>query len=61
MDWSSLISLAAVGLMFFLMMRHGGGCCGGMGSHRPPGPDETTTGEPRPPKGGRPHEPGSSG
>ncbi|RUL87034.1 hypothetical protein [Tautonia sociabilis] len=60
MDWSSLISLAAVGLMFFLMMRHGGGCCGGMGSHRPRGRDETAAGEPRPPGEGRPHEPGSS-
>ena len=29
MDWSTLITLAAIGLMFFLMMRHGGGCCGG--------------------------------
>lgn len=29
MDWSTLITLAVIGLMFFLMMRHGGGCCGG--------------------------------
>lgn len=29
MDWSSLLTLAAIGLMLFLMMRHGGGCCGG--------------------------------
>ena len=29
MDWSTLVTLAAIGLMFFLMMRHGGGCCGG--------------------------------
>ena len=29
MDWSTLLTLAAVGLMFFLMMRHGGGCCDG--------------------------------
>ena len=35
MDWSSLITLATVGLMFFLMMRHGGGCCGGGQSQRP--------------------------
>ena len=28
MDGSSLLTVAAVGLMFFLMMRHGGGCCG---------------------------------
>lgn len=34
MDWSSLLTLAAVGLMFFLMMRPGGGCCGG--GHSPP-------------------------
>ena len=33
MDWSSLLTLAAIGLMFFLMMRHGGGCCGGSHSH----------------------------
>lgn len=29
MDWNSLLSLAAVGLMFFFMLRNGGGCCGG--------------------------------
>ena len=34
MDWSSQLTVAAVGLMFFLMMRHGGGCCGG-GHSRP--------------------------
>lgn len=34
MDWSSLLTLAVIGLMFFLMMRHGGGCCGG-GHSRP--------------------------
>ena len=34
MDWSSLLTLAVVGLMFFLMMRNGGGCCGG--SHSRP-------------------------
>ena len=34
MDWSSLLTLAVIGLMFFLMMRNGGGCCGG--SHSRP-------------------------
>ena len=29
MDWSSLLTLVFIGLMFFMMMRHGGGCCGG--------------------------------
>jgi hypothetical protein len=29
MDWSTLITLVVIGLMFFLMMRQGGGCCGG--------------------------------
>ena len=29
MDWQSILSLVAIGAMFFLMMRHGGGCCGG--------------------------------
>lgn len=29
MDWTSLLPLAAIGLMFFFMMRNGGGCCGG--------------------------------
>ena len=29
MDWNSILSLVAIGAMFFLMMRHGGGCCGG--------------------------------
>jgi hypothetical protein len=24
MDWSSLLTLAVIGLMFFLLMRHGG-------------------------------------
>lgn len=32
MDWSSLLTIAAIGVMFFLMMRQGGGCCGGMDS-----------------------------
>jgi hypothetical protein len=32
MDWSSLLTLVFIGLLFFMMMRHGGGCCGGMGS-----------------------------
>lgn len=36
MDWSSLLTFAVIGLMFFLMMRHGGGCCGSMDS-RPQG------------------------
>lgn len=31
MDWSSLFTMVAIGLMFFMMMRHGGGCCGGTG------------------------------
>lgn len=34
MDWSSVLTLAFIGLMFFFMMRHGGGCCGG-GHSRP--------------------------
>lgn len=29
MDWTSLLPLAAIGLMFFFMMRNGSGCCGG--------------------------------
>lgn len=28
MEWSSLLTVAVIGLMFYLMMRHGGGCCG---------------------------------
>lgn len=41
MDWSSLLTLAVIGLMFYLMMRHGGGCCGDghpptRGGARPP-------------------------
>ncbi len=52
MDWSSLLTLAAIGLMLFLMMRHGGGCCGGGHSspqdHRkePSGKDEARPKEP---------------
>lgn len=34
MEWSSLLTLAVIGLMFYLMMRHGGGCCGGGHSQR---------------------------
>ncbi|MDX1926175.1 MAG: hypothetical protein SFV81_06645 [Pirellulaceae bacterium] len=34
MDWNTLITLIAIGVMFFLMMRHDGGCCGG-GHSRP--------------------------
>ena len=34
MDWSSLLTLAVIGLMLFLMMRRGGGCCGGGHSQR---------------------------
>lgn len=29
MDWTSLLPLAAITVMFFLMMHNGGGCCGG--------------------------------
>ena len=42
MDWSTLITLAAIGLMFFLMMRHGGGCCGG-GCSKPQDKDNEMT------------------
>ena len=55
MDWSSLLTVAVIGLMFFLMMRHGGGCCGGSDSHFPDNREEMTrTGETQPPKGERP-------
>ena len=33
MDWNSLFTMVAIGLMFFFMMRHGGGCCGRTGTH----------------------------
>jgi hypothetical protein len=48
MDWSSLLTVVAVGLMFFLMMRHGGGCCGGVHS-RPQDirKEPSSKGEPR--------------
>lgn len=42
MDWSTLITLAAIGLMFFWMMRHGGGCCGG-GHSKPQDKDREMT------------------
>lgn len=54
MDWSSLVTLALIGLMFFLMMRHGGGCCGGGHSRKqairtePSGKDETPLERERP-------------
>jgi len=55
MDWSSLLTVAVIGLMFFLMMRYGGGCCGGTDSHLSDNRKEMTrTGQAQPPKGKRP-------
>jgi hypothetical protein len=54
MDWSSLLTLAVIGLMIFLMMRHGGGCCGGTHSHlRYNRKEAKRTGEAQPPKDDR--------
>ena len=45
MDWQSILSLVAIGAMFFLMMRHGGGCCGGGSTPREKPKDRPTKGE----------------
>lgn len=45
MDWNSILSLVAIGAMFFLMMRHGGGCCGGGSTPREKPKDRSAKGE----------------
>jgi len=45
MDWQSILSLVAIGAMFFLMMRHGGGCCGGSSTPRESRKDRSDKGE----------------
>lgn len=45
MDWNSILSLVAIGAMFFLMMRHGGGCCGGGSTRREKPKDRSAKGE----------------
>ena len=56
MHWTSLLTLAGIGLMFFLMMRHGGGCCGG--GHSPPRDNrkEPSDKEKARPEGGHPEQ-----
>ncbi len=45
MDWQSILSLVAIGAMFFLMMRHGGGCCGGGSAPRDEPKDRPSKGK----------------